>query len=163
VQYIHIIELHMAIIWCCQKKLWIRGKTQRSDRHCMTCNRIEFLNFIHCVLKSVYIYIYIERERERERERACVRRALERLASTTSGMWSIEIWVYHLLSLYYKSQLLLANCTYRLKETEKNYSYEYITFKGGHYTSSFLLLKHNILETGFCLCLQMEPTQLGPR
>jgi hypothetical protein len=43
VQYIHIIELHMAIIWCCQKELWIRGKTQRPDRHCVTCNTRGFL------------------------------------------------------------------------------------------------------------------------
>jgi hypothetical protein len=33
----------------------------------------------------------------------------------------------------------------------------------GHYPSScFLFEAHNILETGFCLCLQVKPTHLGP-
>jgi hypothetical protein len=32
----------------------------------------------------------------------------------------------------------------------------------GHYPSSCLYLKHSVLETGFCLRLQVEPTKLGP-
>jgi hypothetical protein len=27
---------------------------------------------------------------------------------------------------------------------------------------NFLFKIHKVLETGFCLCLQLEPTQLGP-
>jgi hypothetical protein len=31
-----------------------------------------------------------------------------------------------------------------------------------HYASPCFYLKHNISETGFCLRLQVEPTELGP-
>jgi hypothetical protein len=48
--------------------------------------------------------------------------------------------------------------------------HKYYYYVYGHYTSSRLYLKHrpvyitkqNISETGFCLRLQVEPTQLGP-
>jgi hypothetical protein len=29
-------------------------------------------------------------------------------------------------------------------------------------TPSCVCLKHNVLETGLCLCLQVKPSQLGP-
>jgi hypothetical protein len=32
----------------------------------------------------------------------------------------------------------------------------------GHYPLSCFYLKHNVSETRFCLCLQVEPTQLDP-
>jgi hypothetical protein len=32
----------------------------------------------------------------------------------------------------------------------------------GHYPSSCFHLKYNVSEIGFCLRLQVEPTQLGP-
>jgi hypothetical protein len=46
--------------------------------------------------------------------------------------------------------------------------YKYCVF--GHYASSCLYLKtrspyfskHNVSETGLCLCLQVKPTQLSP-
>jgi hypothetical protein len=51
---------------------------------------------------------------------------------------------------------------------EQGVYYKYYVF--GHYPSSCLdlkrrpvyLSKHNVLETGFCLHLQVKPTQLGP-
>jgi len=36
-QYLHIIQLHMPIIWSCQNELWIRGKAQWPDAHGMAC------------------------------------------------------------------------------------------------------------------------------
>jgi hypothetical protein len=46
----------------------------------------------------------------------------------------------------------------------------YKNYVFGHYSSSCLylkrppvcLLKHNVSDTGFCLRLQVKPTQLGP-
>jgi hypothetical protein len=37
----------------------------------------------------------------------------------------------------------------------------HLTTVSRHYPSSCLYLKHNVSETGLCLCLQVEPTQLG--
>jgi predicted nucleic acid-binding protein len=48
-----------------------------------------------------------------------------------------------------------------IKKKQKNKFYKYYVF--GHYLSSRLYLsKHNVSETGFCLRLQVKPTQLGP-
>jgi hypothetical protein len=44
--------------------------------------------------------------------------------------------------------------------TNKNNITNYYVF--GHFPSSCFYLKHNISETGFSLCLQVKPNQLGP-
>jgi hypothetical protein len=40
--------------------------------------------------------------------------------------------------------------------------HEYKCYVSGHYPSTCFYLKHNVLETGFCLRLQVKPTQLSP-
>jgi hypothetical protein len=39
--------------------------------------------------------------------------------------------------------------------------YYYNYCDSGHYRSSSFYIKHNVLETEFCLRLQVEPTQFG--
>jgi hypothetical protein len=45
-----------------------------------------------------------------------------------------------------------------LQTTATLYKYR----NAGHYPYSSLLLEHGVLETGYCLRLLVEPTQVGP-
>jgi hypothetical protein len=40
--------------------------------------------------------------------------------------------------------------------------YEYNYFVSEHYTPACVYLKHGVLETGFCIRLQVGPIQLSP-
>jgi hypothetical protein len=50
------------------------------------------------------------------------------------------------------------NAIYRLVTMVYQYNYH----NSGHYTSSCLFLKDDVSESGFCILLQVGPTQLCP-